>query len=272
MIRVRFFSTFCSSETCMQIYESLYPDISSPVQYTFDENYTHAVIINTAMPNLKIPKQKCIGIAFEPLVYLKISQQFIDYAKAHISIYYIGNSSGLPLPFTNHYSFLWHVPIPKTIAIKDKLMSIIYSNKKETFGQQYRHILVEKILELNLPIDIWGKGCSTKTHRIKGEFSQSEPYESYQFTIAIENVQESHYVSEKLTNALFYETTPIYYGARCVDWKFPNQFIRLFGDISKDINLIMDILKNPGVHKKMIHSSKIAEKLNIRNHLGKILS
>ena len=33
---------------------------------TGGEDYTHAIILNTAMPNLKIPKKNVIGLALEP--------------------------------------------------------------------------------------------------------------------------------------------------------------------------------------------------------------
>ncbi len=275
MIRIKFFSSFCSSEVCLQRYTHIYTEIIqiSPVQYTSDDDYTHAVIINTAMPPLTCKKKFVIGIAFEPLVYLKLTPKFIEYATRNISQYYIGDCSNLPLPFINHYAFMWHSPIPKIIPIKNLIMSIIFSTKKETFGQNYRHQLVSKILKLGLPIDIWGKGCGLnekQDYRIKGEFSDTEPYEKYHFTIAIENCSLSHYVSEKFLNALVYETTPIYFGAKCVDWKFENQFIRLNGNIQHDIDLITDVLKNPFHHKKQINSHLIAEKINIRNHFPKI--
>jgi len=275
MVRIKFFSSFCSSEVCLQRYTHIYTDfIQNPsIEYTSDDNYTHAVIINTAMPSLACARTKTIGIAFEPICYLRLTPKFIDYATRNISVYYIGDNSNLPLPFTSHYAFMWHSPIPKIIPIKTMAMSIIYSQKKETFGQKYRHDLVTKILKLGLPIDIWGKGCSSnekKDPRIKGEFSDTEPYEKYHFTIAIENCSLSHYVSEKFLNALIYETTPIYYGAKCVDWKFENQFIRLNGNIQQDMDLIADILKNPSKYKKFINSHLIAEKINIRNHFPKI--
>ena len=42
---------------------------------------------------------------------------------------------------------------------KQKIMSLIISNKLCTNGQRYRHVLVSEILKTNLPIDIYGYGC-----------------------------------------------------------------------------------------------------------------
>ena len=51
-----------------------------------------------------------------------------------------------------------------------------------------------KILKHELPIDIYGRGCINyiKFHSpyIKGNFENLEPYENYDFHIAIENVNQ----------------------------------------------------------------------------------
>jgi hypothetical protein len=36
------------------------------IALTNDDNYTHAIIINTCMPELNIPKENVIGFAHEP--------------------------------------------------------------------------------------------------------------------------------------------------------------------------------------------------------------
>ncbi len=279
MIRVKFFSSFCDSQVCCDAYKRIYAEVNRPpskIEYTNLDDYTHVVLINTAMPVLKnIPKKNVIGLAFEPLCYLGLTKKFIEYAIKNISMYYIGDSSHLPSPFVSNYSFMWHIEISRSLKTKDKCMSIIYSLKKETFGQKYRHLLVENILKLGLNVDIFGRGCPTKfagqDKRIKGEFQESEPYETYNFTIAIENVALSHYVSEKLLNAFVYETTPLYYGGEnCVNTKFKNMFLRLTGKITEDVAFIQEIIANPSKYKKNIPILDIVEKINLQAHLEKI--
>ena len=70
-------------------------------------------------------------------------------------------------------------------------MSIIFSDKKFLPGHIYRHKLVEKILNSDIDVHIFGRGCTTNTcnvfsndKRIKGKFKRDEPYENYHFTIA----------------------------------------------------------------------------------------
>ena len=55
---------------------------------------------------------------------------------------------------------MWHSRPPKEITTKNKLMSIIVSEKQFAPGHIYRHKLVEEIIKLNLPIDIYGRGSN----------------------------------------------------------------------------------------------------------------
>ena len=65
-----------------------------PVYITDESDFTHAIILNTAMPVLKIPKQNVIGLAWEPTSFLDIRQDFINYAIKHIGKYTIECDSG----------------------------------------------------------------------------------------------------------------------------------------------------------------------------------
>ena len=38
-------------------------------------------------------------------------------------------------------------------------VSLIFSNKSDLNGHKYRHTLVKRILDENLPVDIYGRGC-----------------------------------------------------------------------------------------------------------------
>jgi hypothetical protein len=117
------------------------------IYITNDDNYTHAIIMNTAMPNLTIPKENVIGLAFEPPLFLSQDvtfTQFIRYATSNISKYFIGSNDGLPENFIQHYSYMWHITPPRTLPRKDKLMSIMISEKKQAPGHIFRHTLEKK--------------------------------------------------------------------------------------------------------------------------------
>ena len=114
------------------------------------------------------------------------------------------------LTFVEGYGYInptCDVDIPEKVK-KTKLMSIMMSHKGFAPGHGYRHILAQKILEQNLPVDIHGHGCryynNLNDTRLKGSFQKNEPYEDYMFHIAIENFECNHYFSEKITNTLLF--------------------------------------------------------------------
>lgn len=281
--RIKFFSSFCPSDNCKEIYERLC-EISFMNDYGIDKkyyitngnDYTHVIILNTAMPIIpeNIPKKNIIGFAFEPPQYLMLNKNFIEYAKQRIGKYYIGDKGELREPFIERYSHMWYNPPLKYIPIKNKIMSIMVSEKVKESGHMYRHIIVNKILESNLSIDIYGKGCKyynyMKDDRIKGEFKELEPYENYNFHISIENCELNEYFSEKIMNPLLCNTTPIYMGCNNIEKYFPDMIIKLSGDINKDIELLHEICNNIEKYKKKINIEEVKNKIFLMRNIENI--
>jgi hypothetical protein len=248
MIRIRFFSNFCEGD-CYKIFirlselETSDPDYNVKYSFTEGDDYTHAILLNTPMPTLSIPKENVVGIAFEPPMFLRITNTFVNYAINHIGTYLIGGVYNLPKPFKEHHGYMWHTPYKSKIEPKTgNPMSIMVSHKKNAPGHKYRHELVSKILSSTLPIDIYGNGCkyyNTNDSRIKGEFKNNEIYDTYKYHVCIENFQTPHYFSEKITNPLICGSIPIYLG--CSAQYFDDMIIRLSGNIDDDFNLLKNI-------------------------------
>ena len=306
--RIRFFSSFCDSENCKNVYERLCQvdlmdnyGIDKEIYITSGNDYTHAILMNTPMPyDMNIPKQNVVGIAFEPPAFLMRDgdfARFIEYAKNHVSKYCIGSlalcafemppkgvlmngtteyNPVLPLPFVQEYSFMWHITPPRILAQKKSIMSIMVSQKSQAPGHIYRHALVKEILKTNLAIDIYGRGSVYYSYmndtRVKGEFVNDEPYESYHFHICIENFQTRSYVSEKYTNTILWGTTPIYWGATHIDSIFPNITIPLSGNVERDMRMLADIIQYPLQYKKEFLQDEIRPKLNILKNLDTLFS
>jgi hypothetical protein len=277
MIRIKFFSSFSTNENCRETFERLnnscdilFYGKNKKYYFVNDDNYTHAIIINTAMPNLTIPKDNVIGIAFEPIYFLGLTQEFIDYAKKYISKYYIGDKFDLPEPFIEHFGYMWYSKPPKEITIKLKLMSIIVSEKCFSPGHNYRHLLVQNIINNNLPIDIYGRGSVIYNYNtIKGIFNDSEPYEEYMFSICIENFVCNHYFSEKIISPLMYNCNPIYFGCKNINLYLEN-YIELNGNIIEDLHKIVDIINNPLNYYKKTYTEKNLENINLTKNLPRI--
>lgn len=282
MFKIKFYSSFCDSKNCKEVYERLcetdlcdFYGKGKKVEFTTENDYTHVIIINTAMPVIQnnIPKKNVIGIAYEPLNFLNLTQNFVNYAVNNIGKYFIGDKLNLPEPFVEHYGYMWHVTPLRHIPEKKNRMSIMISMKYQTYGHKYRHELTSHILRQGLPVDIFGRGCGLykiKSSHLKGEFDNLEPYESYDFHIAIENVESNHYFSEKITNPLLCGTTPIYWGCKNIKNYFGGDVISLSGDATYDIELIKDVLKNPEQYKRNIHVNNVKEKLSLLKNLDNI--
>ena len=293
--RIRIFSSFSSDTTnkinyekvCQaQFIENYGPDINKKDIYiTTSDDYTHVIIMNTAMPTLKpyMSKECVIGLAFEPPQFLGINKDFIEYAKRNIGKYYIGSVYELPLPFISGYGYMWHNPPPALsslvpLASRPNIMSMMISEKLNATGHLYRHQIVNQIFQYNLPIDLFGRGCrlynsKAPDYRLKGEFKEdSVMYTYYQFHICIENYQSDYYMSEKVTNPMVHGTVPIYLGASNIEKKFPDSSIVLSGDLTKDMSLLVQILMNPEAYRKNIDQTMVRTEVNLLKKLDEVFS
>ena len=273
---VKIFSDFCDSETCKKNFEVICGfkniptyGIDKNVYITTKNDYTHAIIINKAMPILTIPKSNVIGFAFEPREFMNITQPFVEYAIKHVGKYFIGNADYLPAPFIEGFGYMWHSNPHKQIDIKYKTncMSIVLSNKTQSFGHRYRHQIVSEIIRLNLPIDIYGNGSIAYNYsHVKGGFNDAEPYENYMYSICIENFENSHYISEKSMTPMMFNCVPIYWGCKNINSYF-NEVIAMTGNIDCDIQTIVEILKNPTQYYRETYTSKNKKTVNLLENL-----
>ena len=277
MYKIKIFSDFCSNEKCKINFEKVFGSDKNNKIYiaSEEEDYTHAIIINKSMPQLAIPKENVIGLAFEPRELLDLTEEFINYAKIHIGKYLIGNNKGLPKLFVEHYAFMWHNNPNKLIPFQDKtkMMSLVFSDKNLAPGHLYRTSLVKAILHEKLPIDIYGSGCwlindSRKYKNIKGRFESTEPYEKYLFSICIENYQSNDYISEKLLDPLLHNCNPIYLGAKNINKYFDN-IIQLKGYILFDIEMLKVILKKPQKYYNQTYNERNIQHINFFENIHK---
>jgi len=282
-MRIRIFSSFCPSENCKDIYERLCEAKMMPnygndqeIYITNGDDYDHVIILNTAMPHIKpdVPRERVVGLAFEPPQFLQLTREFVEYAQKYIGNYYIGETSGLPPPFKERYSHMWYNPPVKEPPPKTRVMSLMVSEKMNEIGHLYRHKLVIKILKSELPIDIWGRGCKfysfMNDDRVKGDFKEMEPYQSYQFHICIENFSLNEYFSEKIMNPLLCSSTPLYLGCKNIETYFPDNVITLSGDEKTDLELLKQICESPNTYKKNIDIENVKNRIYLLRNLDNI--
>jgi hypothetical protein len=286
MIRVKIFCPFASSEECKQTYEKIngasamhFYGEDKKIHITSNEDYTHAIILNTAMPPLKIPKQNVLGLAFEPVQFLGMTPKFVQYAVHHIGKYLMGDVvRGMPSLFVPHFGYLWYSPPPPLteMTMKTCIMSIIVSKKMTAPGHAYRHKLTREIIKRGLPIDIYGNGSAKYSSfpRVKGPFDDDvQPYRDYLFSICIENFRSGHYFSEKIITPLLQNCLPIYHGCINIHAYFDKEdVITLTGDTDRDIELLIAILKNPRMYYRPTCTDKNKKTVNLIENLENLFS
>jgi hypothetical protein len=274
-MRIKIFSSFCTSDQAKESYEKVCRvhlndnyGINKDIYIVGENetNYSHAIILNTAMPMLNIPKKNVIGFALEPISFLGVTQQFIEYVKKNISKYFIGTKlDNMPNEFIETFSYMTYSCPIEPIIKKTRIMSIALSKKKFAPGHMYRHILVNRIVQEKLPIYIYGRGANEyKSPYNMGVFDDLEPYETYMYSICIENYRTPQYFSEKILNPIMCNCMPIYYGCENISQYLDKDLLHIInGSIDEDINLIKKILSNPMKYYKEPYSDMFEEKINM---------
>lgn len=112
-------------------------------------------------------------------------------------------SAGVPYTFSQDYDSLCR---PSNPAEKSKLISVITSNKAFTRGHLDRIKFVEKLkAHFGDRIDVFGRGFRS----FDDKWDVLRPYK---YHIAIENLSEPYYWTEKISDCYLAETFPFYHG------------------------------------------------------------
>jgi hypothetical protein len=113
---------------------------------------------------------------------------------------------------------------------KTKLVSMVASGKKVTFGHNLRHDVAEQFKD---KIDLFG-GAAGSTRIGEGGTpwpNKAETLNPYMFSITIENDKYETYFTEKLTDCFATGTIPVYWGAPDIGKYFnPDGIIELTPD------------------------------------------
>lgn len=114
---------------------------------------------------------------------------------------------------------------------KTKLLSIIVSNKRQTFGHNLRHVLIST---LGNKMDVFGSGYNKIENKITG-------LRDYCFQIVVENSKYDYYFTEKLTDCFVTGVIPIYWGCPSIGDFFDTNGILSFNDIKELDDILGDI-------------------------------
>jgi len=127
--------------------------------------------------------------------------------------------------------------IPKEkqkIYEKNKLVSMIASNKNVTYGHRLRHEIASKF---NDKINLYGRGYNPVNEKTEG-------LKDYRFSIVVENVKMDYYFTEKIIDCFMTGTIPIYYGCPSIDKFFDIDGILVFNTTEELEKILYNLSEN----------------------------
>lgn len=259
MTKIKFLSNYDDSESLLKRFKANYLIYDNDLDFTIANDYDYAVVFNRTDEPI-IPRAKVITVIQEP-----------SFSKAHEYIDFLLHSDyvlvhdpelfekthklhiGGDVITSPSYMF-YHDLVPyqffdaATVIKKEKKLSMIVSYLNKPVGIYNKRIgLLNKILDSDLDIDIYGKRLEIEDRRFRGwlehKFTGLLPYE---YSIAIENSNEWNYVTEKFVDCALCRTIPIYNGAPNIADIYDERYIRTIDLDSPDIiGDIKKIIKEP---------------------------
>ena len=283
VIKVRLTCNWCSDEALYERFQRCYVSSlnSSNIQFTASEEYDWLVIINHPSRHIEFPKEKTIGIIMEPswtghYNMRHILETYCNHILSHkkeTSSQYIFYPGLLPYHFDYNEGENIDYYINSYFNKTKKCSMIVSYNETIPHPEclyKQRTDFAKLILQSDLDIDIYGNNWDTSginDQRIKGPIlNKKDALLDYEFSIAIENSVETNYFTEKITDCVLTDTTPIYYGCENIS-QFIDSSYNL-SNLSNIIELQTFLQCKPKPQNKQI----LATKYNLYNAIEKYIN
>ena len=289
-MKVKVVSNYDSDEnmykSCLNCFEN-----DTDLQLVFGDSYDKMVVINGYQGKINCTRDDVVGILQEPIGNINYDRNLHFYCSKILcqsSSMFRGYSgieeNFLPMFYRHHEAVNKEYFIDfKDFSNRKKLClivsSIAYPNNPNWQNHNYRkrHILVNNLLRSNLDFDFYGNGWTgIDDSRYKGPCQDKhETLRKYEYTIAIENVCEKNYASEKLIDCFLNNTVPLYYGCPNVSELFDKQsFINIDITDPNITTVIKDKISTKSIkYRNNILKSKNAyfTKLNIFRAIERLI-
>jgi len=236
---IRFFSAWESSADLLNRFRSNYEITDSLLKFTVGEDYDYAVVFTTTR-NAIHQRAKIITVIQEPAwntihrptYFLEHSHYIFIHDKSLFEDRYNIKLGGVVIE-SPAYLF-YHDPVDRKFfdyAVskkKIKKLSMIVSSLNGPNGLYRKRLaLLNKILDSDLDIDIYGRGLNINDQRYKGSLMyKHKGLFPYEYSIAIENSVEKNLITEKFVDCALCSTIPIYYGAPNISAIYDDRFIK----------------------------------------------
>lgn len=168
-----------------------------------------------------------VALLLEPLI---INHRIYDYVALNYNKFDLIFTFDKSMIISNKFKYYpygtsW-IPIDERMVYpKSKLISIVASSKRSTYGQLLRHKVIERF-KREFPIDVMGGGYKPFKDKI-------DSVKDYRYSIVIENSQVDSYFTEKIMDCLVVGTIPIYWGCPTITNFFDKEGLITFNDLSE---------------------------------------
>jgi hypothetical protein len=230
-MEVKLTCNWCRDEELFERFQACYTsnfNINPDICFTNSNKFDWLVVINYPHYHINFPKEKTLGVIMEPSwtkhyenrhALERICSHILCHKKQFNNPQYIFYPGLLPFHLDykngNNLDYFVNTTFPK---IKKCSMVVSYSetNSHNDCIYKQRTDFAKQILQTNLDVDIYGNGWERSgliDQRIKGQIlNKKDALVDYNFSIAIENCVEQGYFTEKFTDCVLADATPIYYG------------------------------------------------------------
>lgn len=283
-MKVRFFSDYTNSAVLLNRFKANYIIDDNELDFTTSNDYDFAVVFNRANEPI-IPGVKIITVIQEP-----------SFSEAHQYRTFLAYSDYLLVHDPGLFERTWNIKLSGTViespaymfyddkidhsffdgkenVKKNRKLSMIVSSLYLTRGNYLKRlVLLDKILQSDLDIDIYGRGFTIPDPRYKGQLEYKHtgllPYE---YSIAIENSNEKNYISEKFVDCVLCNTIPIYNGAPNVGEVYDERYLRKIDlDSPSVIDDIKAIIAQPAP-PSTVNKDIYFEKYNLYTKLKEVI-
>lgn len=200
---------------------------------------------NSALPQgINSKGNKNIAWLIEPYEYIPTAYELAK--NNNKSFKYVFTHEKTLLDLGENYRFIpfggcWIDETDRKIYQKNKLVSIVASNKTQLSGHRLRHEVINKLGDM---IDVYGNGYNPIRKKITA-------FRDYMFSVVIENCKRDYWFTEKLIDALITGTVPIYWGCPSIG-EFFNTKGFIIVDTIEDIRLaLLRIKETPSIYEDM---------------------
>lgn len=185
----------------------------------------------------KVKSKYKIAWALESPVVKPYVESYIRQVEHKFDYIYMYNPPKDNLKYKQSYfGACWIIKENCKIYEKNKLLSIVASNKNSAPGHKLRHEVISR--KLHKDLELWGSGYNWFSDKPE---DRVKPFKDYMYVIVVENCQYPNYFTDKIIDCFATGCIPIYWGDPNMDQHFNKNGFYTWNTIEDLIQILAKI-------------------------------